>query len=126
MRCAKFGAVLLALTLALCLVSLYALGGIVARADALLSRAQTLACAGRYEEAAEAGEAAAQLWRDRRPFLGAVLRHSESDELEFLFARLPAYKDADARAEFLAVCLELRAQLSHVLDAERPRLYNIL
>ena len=37
MRCAKFGAVLLALTLALCLVSLYALGGIVARADALLS-----------------------------------------------------------------------------------------
>ena len=42
MRCAKFGAVLLALTLALCLVSLYALGGIVARADALLSRANLL------------------------------------------------------------------------------------
>ena len=125
MRCAKFGLLLLALTLALCLVSLWALGGIIEDTESGLVRAHELAGAGEYAAAADAVGRAERLWQSHELFLGAVLRHSESDELQFLFARLPAYADEDNAAEFQATCLELREHLRHILDTEQPRLYNI-
>ena len=125
MRCAKFGLLLLALTLALCLVSLHTLSGITRGTEARLVRAHELAGAGAYAAAADAVEDAERLWRSHELFLGAVLRHAESDELQFLFARLPAYSGADNAAEFQAACLELCEHLRHILDTEQPRLYNI-
>ncbi len=125
MRCAKFGLFLLVITLALCLVSLHALGGIIAGTEAGLVRAHELAGAGDYPAAADAVRSAERQWQSHELFLGAVLRHSESDELQFLFARLPAYADSDNTAEFQASCLELREHLRHILDTEQAHLYNI-
>ncbi len=126
MRRATFGIALLTVILAGCLIHLHVLERCVDRSAGALANARTLALAGSYDAAEAAAQRAWENWDHARVFLGSVLRHSESDELGCTFARLPDYADADGAAEFCASCAELIARLSHILDTERAKLYNIL
>lgn len=125
MRCGKFGFVLLALLVALCIVELSCLSAIVSDAQTHLESAQRCAADGRYADAVDAAGQACSLWGRHRLFLGAVLRHEDSDALYFLFARLPYFAQDEDGAELRATCGELSERLRHILDSERPRLYNI-
>lgn len=126
MRCAKFGFALLGILACLCLLGLRRLEHIVTDTQSLIDSAQELAAQSRCADALDAAQQARQLWQTHRLFLGAVLRHEDADELFFLFARLPYLASGDEAAELRAACGELNERLRHILDAEQPRLYNIL
>ncbi len=126
MRCAKFGGVLLAVLLAGCLLSLHYLSRCVSRTTAELAAARAFAEQEEFDRAVSAARDAEASWTRARTFLGSVLRHDESDDLSYSFARLPDYATPDSADEFLACCAELTARLRHILDMERPLVYNFL
>ena len=70
--------------------------------------------------------AAAEHWSAKAGLLGALLRHSEADQVETGLAQLVSYSETADHDEFLALCTEVIHNIEHVRDMELPLLRNIL
>ena len=97
-------------------------------ADALSAEVETftmLTWEGNITQAQETLLAAREGWRSNRTLLGAVLPHTELDEIERLFeAALQAAENGDL-SECRMQAAELRALLRHLPEREEPSLANI-
>lgn len=70
--------------------------------------------------------AAAEHWRSNAELLGALLRHSEADQIEEGLVQLISYSKTEDHDEFLALCSQVIHNINHVRDMELPLLRNIL
>ncbi len=93
------------------------------RIAALLEEAEALHCAG--EPYAAALDAARQLWEEKHGALGALLKHSDTDEIEKYFYKIKQYT-AQGNAEQLFEAVEdCRAAIEVMLRGEDPAARNI-
>lgn len=79
-----------------------------------------------YPAANKYCSAAAAHWSSKSGLLGALLRHSEADQVETGLAQLVSYSKTEDHDEFLALCAEVIHSIRHVRDMELPLLRNIL
>ena len=79
-----------------------------------------------FKQAAKFCTAASEHWHSKAGLLGALLRHSEADDVEKGLAQLIAYAQTEDHDEFLALCAEVIHDVRHVRDMELPLLRNIL
>ena len=66
-----------------------------------------------------------QYWEEQDTFFSYFLRHDMTEGVLSAFAKLGAYAETEDADEFLALCRELRLQLEHIRDIEKPTLKNI-
>ena len=81
---------------------------------------------GSYEEAEEFIRRSELCWDSHEGFLGMVLRHTESDDVGFMFPSLLASCQAENRDAFLEKELELEAYLRQLSRMEIPYYFNVL
>lgn len=79
-----------------------------------------------YISASRYCSAAAKHWSSKTGLLGALLRHSEADQVESGLAKLVSYSETADHDEFMALCAEVIHDIRHVRDMELPLLRNIL
>ena len=74
---------------------------------------------GRFDEAH-------RTWKAAQTLLGALLLHEEIEQADRLFDRVLAAQEAGLTAELTLDQTELRAQLKHLPELQKPSLKNIL
>lgn len=65
------------------------------------------------------------LWSSRRHALGALIRHTEIDDIENLYQRARQALDNEDGDEALLQIRELRSMLAHLPEMEAPSFQNI-
>lgn len=126
MKYLYLGAGILALGLALCIVSTAALGRQTDRAAALLDQALEAADRGDFDAAEVRTRRAMDLWERHKGFFGMILRHDEADQVTSTFRALAEYAKNHCAEEFSPTCAQLLAQIRHLSEMEAPHYYNIL
>lgn len=117
--------VLLAATLTICIGCRWRLEQLTDTLSAQVESFSALAWQGNRGAAQETLEAARDTWRGDRTFLGAMLPHTELDEVERLFeTALQAAENGDL-PECRMRAAELGALLRHLPEREEPSLANI-
>ena len=117
---------LLAAILGACIGSAATVSNFVDEVAALLEQAAQAAQRGDFTAAAELCEAVSDIMESRAIMLGALLRHSESDQVESGVRQLVAFARSEELPEFLALCAKTIHDIFHLRDMELPMLHNIL
>ena len=89
-----------------------------------LSRAAELALSGAMEAAQAAAAAAQETWQENWAFTAAFSDHSPMEEVDDLFAALPAY--LPEAEEFAAACLQLVQRTATVIRDHTLSWWNLL
>ncbi len=116
----------LLLLLAACTVSALLVSRFAEKTIAHLERATDFAEENNYTAALDHCKKAEELWKSRSGLHGALLRHSEADQVESGLAKLVSYAKTQDNDEFLALCAEVIHDIEHVRDMELPLLRNVL
>ena len=121
-----FAAVLLILLTTSCILVSCSIERLVGHTLALIQEAEDL---GRQDDLAAAKDLCRQAsghWKHHSKTASAFLRHDETDAVEISLSRLQVFADTADKDDFLALCVELRQELQHIRDMEKPLLQNIL
>ncbi len=116
---------LLVLVLASCFGCRWKLAGLSETLAAQVESYSTLAWQGDPGAAEQTLKDAQNVWQANRTFLGAVLPHTELDEVEKLFATARQAAENGDLSECRLRAAELKARLRHLPEREEPSLANI-
>lgn len=92
----------------------------------LLERAQWYAELGDYDRAESLSIDSQTLWQSHEGFLGMVLRHTESDDIDCLYPPLLDACRAENAEEYSRRNHELQAYLRQLSRMEIPYFFNVL
>ena len=120
------GIAILAICLAACTASTWALSKYTDHAVSLLEQAQLHADAGSFQQAEQLVRQAKEFWQDHHGFFGVILRHDEADQINATFWELVEYAQNNCSEEFEPSCAMLIEQINHLSDMEKPHYYNVL
>lgn len=126
MRRLSIGVALLAALLALGVGIAVGMDGIHARSAAALDAAADAALDGDWQTAQLLSQQAQQMWRQNWQMVACVADHSPMDEIDTLFAQLPAYARGGEGVHFAATCAQLARLLEAMGDAHTPAWWSIL
>lgn len=115
LRC-RFGVVLLLALLAAGLLTQYEMNRLPEPIVTLVRTAAAHAEAGDYPAAAASAASAEALWQKNRTFTASLADHAPLEDIDSLFAQLPAYASA-GDPTFSALCAELILRLKAVAEA---------
>ncbi len=116
---------LLAGLLAGTLLHTWSLDGFTRGLTGSLERAQQLAQADRWQEAAALTEEALQNWSDRDVYLHVLLRHADTDQIYAGFREVLALLGSGEYGEYAAANARLVTQIGLLSEAEQLTLKNI-
>ena len=119
------GAGLLALFLALGIVTMTLMDNAHLPTGDLLEQAAELALQGELERGAELGMRAKYRWEKQWQATATVADHSPMDDVDALFAEMKIYAAAGEAPHFAACCKELAKRVQAVAEAHRFSWWNI-
>ncbi len=93
------------------------------RIVALLEEAETRRAAG--EDYSAALDAAQKLWREKHGAMGALLKHSDTDEIEKYFYKIEKCRAQGHTEELFEAVEDCRAAVEVMLRGEDPAVRNI-
>lgn len=114
------------LLLAFCINSTYRVEKVCEETSGLLRKAETQCLLGDYQGAEDIIRLSQTLWQRNEGFLGIVLRHTESDNVDILFPSLLETCNQKNPSEFMLRNMELLATLRQLSRMEYPYIFNIL
>ncbi len=126
MRRLYIGAVLLVVLLALGVGIAVGMDGIHARSAAALDAAADAALDGDWQTAQLLSQQAQQMWQQNWQIVACVADHTPMDEIDALFAQLPAFVRGGEDVHFAATCAQLAQLLQAMGDAQRPDWWSLL
>ena len=91
-----------------------------------LTRAGVYAMEDNWAPARELAFQAMKQWQEHREFTAAFADHEPMEDVDCLFAQLPAYARQEDTAHFAAICAELAKRLEAVSDAYSFLWWNVL
>ena len=91
-----------------------------------LTRASAYAWEDNRAPARELAFQAMKQWQEHREFTAAFADHEPMEDVDCLFAQLPAYARQEDTAHFAAICAELSKRLEAVSNAHSFRWWNVL
>lgn len=80
---------------------------------------------GDYDNAARHFKAAHDKWNGSLPFLGAVAKHAEIDEIVVEFEQGDSYLKSKSYSDFLMIVYSVRKRISHIEEMEKITLGNV-
>ena len=126
MRHMLLSCLILLLTLAFCLFSMFHIRDVCQQALEQLLLAQSRAQQYDFEASRACMYRAMRLWQRYERYFGLTLTHSEVDDILERFAALCQYAQLEDRDDFLAGCAELAFSIEHIRQMELPSIENIL
>ncbi len=120
------GAGLLALFLALGVVTMHLMDDAHLPTGDLLEQAAELALQGDMEKGVTLGQKAKNRWERQWQATATVADHSPMDDVDALFAEMEVYAAAGEEPHFAACCQELAKRVQAVAEAHRFSWWNIL
>ena len=91
-----------------------------------LTRAGAYALEDNWAPARELAFQAMKHWQEHREFTAAFADHEPMEDVDSLFAQLPAYARQEDAAHFAAICAELSKRLEAVSNAHSFLWWNVL
>ena len=91
-----------------------------------LTRAGVYALEENWGPARELAFQAMKQWQEHREFTAAFADHEPMEDVDCLFAQLPAYAREEDAAHFAAICAELAKRLEAVSNAHSFLWWNVL
>lgn len=91
-----------------------------------LTRAGAYALEDNWAPARELAFQAMKHWQEHREFTAAFADHEPMEDVDCLFAQLPAYARQEDAAHFAAICAELSRRLEAVSNAHSFLWWNVL
>ena len=91
-----------------------------------LTRASAYALEDNWAPARELAFQAMKQWQEHREFTAAFADHEPMEDVDCLFAQLPAYAREEDTAHFSAICAELAKRLEAVSNAHSFLWWNVL
>ena len=91
-----------------------------------LTRAGAYALEDNWAPARELAFQAMKQWQEHREFTAAFADHEPMEDVDCLFAQLPAYARQEDAAHFAAICAELSKRLEAVSNAHSFLWWNVL
>ena len=91
-----------------------------------LTRAGVYALEENWAPARELAFQAMKQWQEHREFTAAFADHEPMEDVDCLFAQLPAYAREEDTAHFAAICAELSKRLEAVSNAHSFLWWNVL
>ena len=91
-----------------------------------LTRASAYALEDNWAPARELAFRAMKQWQEHREFTAAFADHEPMEDVDCLFAQLPAYARQEDAAHFAAICAELSKRLEAVSNAHSFLWWNVL
>ncbi len=119
------GAGLLALFLALGVVTMHLMDDAHLPTGDLLEQAAELALQGDIEKGVTLGREAKNRWERQWQATATVADHSPMDDVDALFAEMEIYATAGEEPHFAACCKELSKRVQAVAEAHRFSWWNI-
>ena len=92
----------------------------------MLTRAGVYALEDNWAPARELAFQAMKHWQEHREFTAAFADHEPMEDVDCLFAQLPAYARQEDAAHFAAICAELSKRLEAVSNAHSFLWWNVL
>lgn len=124
MKYLYLGAAILAVLLAVCILSTAVIGSHTRRIAETLEDALSAFDGGNLSEAAALADRAKNTWERSAKLLSAMLSHEELDEIDTAFSALDSYRRTQAADEFRSRCAELALRLRHIAQMDIPFYYN--
>lgn len=121
-----FGIALLVLFLGLGIISAVVLQDVQQPVIQALETAAEQSLSGNLEAGAASARQAQQNWDRNWHGVAAVAMHGPMDEIDSLFAQLPAYARSGKTAEFAACCARLAKLVEAIGDAQGFNWWNLL
>lgn len=122
----RIGLTLLMILLVLGITAQIVMGSLHDPVAEQLNRAAGLALLENWEEARGEAAEAASCWQKSWRLSAALADHQPMEDIDSLFAQLPARAAAEDPAEFAAACAELARRVEAMADAHRLNWWNLL
>lgn len=126
MKRTVFGAGLLLVLLAICLLTQSCMEAIHEPTVKLLEKAGQFAMADNWEEAETAFDQAQNQWQKNRKLTASVADHAPMEDVEGLFAQLEIFAARRETTHFAALCRELAGRVEAMADAHASAWWNLL
>lgn len=126
MKRSLIGAVLLAVLLALGILTQSYMTASHSPAAAKLEGAAEMALQGDWPAARAQSEDARAIWEGNWRISGALADHAPMEDIDALFAQLAVFARQEETAEFAACCCELSRRLQAMADAHKLTWYNLM
>ena len=120
------GLALLAALLASCLFTARKMEEFHRDGAQMLTRAGAYALEDNWAPARELAFQTMKQWQEHREFTAAFADHEPMEDVDCLFAQLPAYARQEDTAHFAAICAELSMRLEAVRNAHSFLWWNVL